>query len=257
MKFAHSLLPFAVVALSTGKVSDKLPSLPGNVVTVSAGNYYFRAPETIPAGLTSFQLSSADSGHVMVVARIGKGHTSRDALALAASDKPLPNWITPLGGPIATGPKSGNATLSLDAGEYVLFCYFHLGDKPHSALGMVRPLHVVARNGVAAATPSPDVVVRLVDYRIIPSHPITAGTHVVRFENAGREPHEIIIMRVGKGPAESRLVGGTGMLAPHHSVISTISFAPGPHEWYCFLSSPGGKDHTALGMDQRFSVAAR
>jgi hypothetical protein len=39
------------------------PRLPGHVVDLVAGDFFFRAPDTIPPGLTTFRLRALQGGH--------------------------------------------------------------------------------------------------------------------------------------------------------------------------------------------------
>jgi plastocyanin len=231
------------------------PSLPGNVVAVKAGNFYFQAPDSIPAGLTTFTLQSADSGHVLLIVRLEKGHTAAEAMRLAAMDS-VPDWATFLSGPITTKSKRTNATLDLVPGNYLLLCYFHEGEKAHSSMGMQRALRVVPRSARKSPALVPDLTVSLVNYDFKISAPLTPGRYLVRFVNTSNEPHEVIMMRIGEGTPDERFAAGIGILPPHGSVLSTIDFPPATYEWSCHMSDPKGKDHAEMGMRRRFVVKA-
>jgi plastocyanin len=231
------------------------PSLPGNVVAVKAGNYYFQAPDSIPSGLTTFTLQSADAPHVLLVARLEKGHTAAEFIPLAAKDS-VPDWATPLSGPVTTKGKTGNATLDLLPGTYVLVCYFHDGEKSHLTLGMARPLRVFAHLASVTRAPTPDFTASLVNYDFKLDKPLTPGRHLVRFVNNSNEPHEVIMMRIGNGTRDERFAGGVGLLPPHESVLSTIDVPPGTIEWSCYVSGPTGTPHAEMGMRRRFVVTA-
>src|ERR1051326_7963375 len=55
-------------------------TLPGNVVDIVAGDFYFRAPDTIPAGLTTLRLRVLQGGHIAVLLRLDSGYTASDLL---------------------------------------------------------------------------------------------------------------------------------------------------------------------------------
>lgn len=52
-----------------------------NVVTVTAGDFYYQAPQTIPSGLTTLRLmnSGTEFHHVQLI-RIGDGHTLQEMI---------------------------------------------------------------------------------------------------------------------------------------------------------------------------------
>lgn len=126
---------------------NSLP-LPGKVVDVAAGEFYFQAPDTIPAGLTTFRLRqmglirrrvlaggvAQDSGaaehgdgtrgfHMLWVVRLDSGRTAADLYrAEQAGEAGTEGRI--LGGPgFAPPPRTTNATLTLAPGNYVLVCF--------------------------------------------------------------------------------------------------------------------------------------
>src|ERR1043166_4806682 len=53
---------------------------PGNLVDIVRGDFYFRAPDTIPAGLTTLRLRVLQGGHIAVLLRLDSGYTASDLL---------------------------------------------------------------------------------------------------------------------------------------------------------------------------------
>jgi len=77
-----------------------------NVVTITATDYAFGMPDTIPAGLTTFRLvNQGKELHHASLVRLGEGKSAADFQAgLAAAMKshaPSPPWMTFPGGPNA------------------------------------------------------------------------------------------------------------------------------------------------------------
>src|SRR5947209_15669206 len=96
-----------------------------NVVTITATDYAFGVPDTIPAGLTTLCLvNQGKELHHASLVRLGDGKTVADFQAgLAAAMKshtPPPSWMTFAGGPNAvTLGDTGVATETLEPGSYV------------------------------------------------------------------------------------------------------------------------------------------
>ena len=164
------------LAAATSPAESQAPPLPGRVVDVVAGNFFFQAPDTVPPGLTTFRLRSLHGGHAAWIVRLSPGHTVEEFVAAERAGRPTP-WATNLGGPGFPAPKgSANATLVLEPGEYALICYVREGGKtPHHDLGMYRRLVVQTGPRTPGAPPRPDVVVTMVDHEFRLSASLDAG----------------------------------------------------------------------------------
>src|SRR5688500_3670414 len=203
-------------------------TLPGHVVDVAAGEFFFQAPDSIPAGLTTFRLrqiglahtramagaaardSMADVAdptrafHMLWLVRLDSGKTVADFHRAQQADEPTP-WTRNLGGPgFARPPATTNATLVLEPGNYVLTCFVGSArddrTRYHLLKGMFRALTVLPNNAPVAALPTPDVVIRVDEKGAIHySAPLIAGRRVLQVENARPRPYEFAIRRVNPG----------------------------------------------------------
>ncbi len=203
--------------------------LPGNVVNVTAGEFYFQAPDTIRAGLTTFQLrqmglihrrvlaggAARDSGvaehadptrgfHMLWIVRLDSGRTAADfhrAAQAGETEKVGRN----LGGPgFAVPPRTTNATLTLAPGNYVLACFIGSAredrSRYHLLNGMFKAITVVPAASTPAAAPQPDIVMRVTaDGAVGLSAPVTAGRQLIRVENGRVKAYEFQIRRVLPG----------------------------------------------------------
>ena len=145
------------------------------------GDYSFTAPDTVPAGLTTLRLENdGKEMHHLQLVRIGQGHTFEEFVRSAESGNPLPDWVTPIGGPNASTPKDhAQIVVGLAQGQYGMLCFITSpGDRtPHYAKGMVRSLVVREAKGPEAQEPVADGHIILKDYSFTvfpPSSP--AGT---------------------------------------------------------------------------------
>jgi hypothetical protein len=210
--------------------------LPGRVVEVAAGEFFFQAPDSIPAGLTTFRLRQIGLVHQRVMAggaardsmamdpldptrglhmlwlvQLDSGKTAADLYRAAQAGERTTGWSRNLGGPgFAIPPGTANATLVLESGNYVLTCFVGSAredrERYHFLNGMFRMLTVVANLAPIAALPVPDVVVRVsMSNSLQYSAPILAGRRVLRIENTGPRPYEFSVRRVlpGRTTAEA------------------------------------------------------
>ena len=263
-------LPLALVMtmamLSAGGATG--PRVPPRVpvVTITAREFAFDAPDSISAGPTTVRLvSRGRQEHFVQFVKLSVGHTSADYLRASIAHEPTP-WAMSVGG-VGTIPAGGTAAVTIDLkpGRYVLVCDMSDTDgTAHFVKGMARPLTVVEGPSVAAM-PIPDAVLDLTDYAFTLSKPLTAGTHVLRVRNAGSQPHMALLWRLhqGKsvadvvrwmdttGPATApvTLVGGVPDLDRGQSVELVLDLIPGRYALICLVDDiHDHKPHYAHGM---------
>jgi len=250
-----------------------------HTVTVRAKDFAFEAPDSVPAGWTTFHLvNDGPNLHHIQLVRLDSGKTAQDLdAALKNPNAPPPRWAVFVGGPNAPSPGgSSDATVNLQEGKYVMLCVVDIPAKvPHFAKGMVHPLTVTAASGTPAPEPSADVTIGAADYKFeIPAN-ITAGTHTFKFVNGGPQPHEVEIIRLapGKtmkdlgdfmakayadkmdGPPPGDGIGGITALIPGGTEYFTANMTPGNYVMICFVPDmKDGKPHSDHGMVKEFTV---
>jgi hypothetical protein len=100
---------------------------------------------------------------------------------------------------------------------------------------------------------------------------VEGGVTTMNFVNAGKEPHEYGLARLGTGKTLADLdkvlakggeppewvedIGGVPPMTPGQRVSITRRLRPGKYIFVCFLSAPKGKLHYQLGMKKQFTVA--
>lgn len=253
---AAALILMALRAPDSG-VAQMPDRLPGNVVEVSARDFSLTAPESIPAGLTTFRLTQAGSaGHQLWIRRLEPGRTFDEFAAAIVEGRPTP-WATQLGGPGFTDPPlTTNATLVLQPGIHALVCYMGAeGDaRAHAKKGMVRRLDVMMAATASTVEPSADVVATILEDGYDFSPTLSAGRHVLKVRNTTSTEQQFRIQRVLPGhtvdealtfrrgtAASGRLIEGvagappfetSGRLVgirPGHYLITTIDLKPGTY----------------------------
>lgn len=252
----------------------------GRVVMVTARDYTFDAPDTVPAGLTTVRLvNRGPELHHVQLLRLDEGRTMADLFAALEAGGPPPRWAHDVGGPNAPVPGGeSEAAVQLAPGRYVIACFIPSpapDNRPHVAKGMARELIVAPARGASAAAPAArrggaGPVLTLSDYRFALSRPLAAGRQVVRVRNVAAQSHEVLFVQLapGKsardfaawaerqdGPPPGRPVGGTTGIARGGWNDVALDLAPGDYALICFLPDVGdGKPHVAHGMVQQLRV---
>ena len=154
-------LPVLLLLLAASACSD-LPArprpTPAHEVTITAGDFSFRAPDSIPAGLTRIRLfNEGPERHHAQLARLNGGRTMAELRDSLTRSRDLPSWVTFVGGPNVPVPGGPSDILvSLEAGQYVAAQFVTSADGvPHLAKGMMRPLTVTAGPASIKRCPRP------------------------------------------------------------------------------------------------------
>ena len=257
-----------------GKVSPTPPPMP--IVTITAADYVFTAPDTIPAGVVKIRLvNQGPSLHHVQFVQLGEGKTMDSLRAALMRQGPPPSWMREVPGPNPPAPgASAELVTTLAPGNYAIVCFVPDDHGvPHFAKGMARPVVVAPRAyAAAAAEPTADVQVDLTDYSFTLSKDITAGMHTLKLVNGGPQPHEMLIARLDSGATAQQLVqyvltgmhgrppatplgGASGMMPGDHAYFS-MNFAPGDYALICFLpDAKDGKEHATHGMVKQIHVS--
>jgi hypothetical protein len=126
------------------------------------------------------------------------------------------------------------------------------------------------------------VVIRLKDYSFALDAPLTPGRHTIRVENAGAEPHDLVLMKLAPGktvedvrtwlnPERARRAdqakdpppplesigtgaGGIASMAPGMRGFFEANFTTGDYVLVCMTTAPDGRSHIEHGMIQQLSV---
>ena len=115
------------------------------VVSVTAYDYRFESPASVPAGTLTFRMKNEGKEvHHLWVVKLNKGKTPADfqnAMNSWGSALKMPDWATDVGGPNNVGAgQTASGTMTLEAGTYMLVCWVHPDRRPHVMKGMVKPL---------------------------------------------------------------------------------------------------------------------
>jgi len=275
MRWVRFGLPvLGLVAIAAGFGRDArgraLPTATVASITVTARDFEFDAPATVPAGLVNIRMINAGKElHHAVLVRMDQGKGSRD-LGEALAKNEVPAWATFVGGPNAVDPGTeSNASVVLRPGHYAWICMIpDTARMPHMAKGMIKEFDVVA--GGTGTLPTPDVAMQLTDYEFKLTKPFAKGRQVVRARNNAAQPHDAQMfklatgqtrkdleewLRTEAGPPPASGIGGIAPMAQGQANNLTVDLTPGDYVLVCFIpDTKDGKPHFAHGMVMEFSI---
>jgi hypothetical protein len=261
---------------ASGKAAATAAPAAPAVVHFTAKDFAFEGPDTIASGMTTLVLhNDGPNLHNLVLLRLEGGKTLADLqAALAAMKGPglPPAWAVPSGGVNPPDPGSDTeGTLDIAPGNYAVVCVVDVPDHvPHMMKGMIKALTVVPSTGPAAPAPTADLTVSEVDFAFGFSAPPTAGHHVIKVVNNGKQVHELEIVRLAPGKTMKDLMqwgqtyqgglpgsslGGSAPMVPGTVEYVPMDLTPGNYVALCFMPDPNtGKPHLAEGMVYQFSI---
>jgi uncharacterized cupredoxin-like copper-binding protein len=270
----NTMLAAAAVALMGCTMRGGSAAAP--LVTITAHDYGFQLPATVPAGPVRLELvNQGRELHHTQLMRLAPGKTvAAFQAAIAAGHEQFPDWAVPMGGPNGVEPGDRFTTVQvLPPGEYVVLCIIPSPDGVlHLAKGMMASFRAAAVEGALRAAPASraDVTYRLRDYSFTGTGRITPGRRTIRVVNDAEQWRELVLARLepGKtahdlltwaqsfqGPPPGRFVGGVSGLARGEEAVMAFDFTPGSYVLLCFMpDATDGLPHVAHGMVQELLV---
>jgi uncharacterized cupredoxin-like copper-binding protein len=273
--FSKSLIKAAFVSLVLAA-----PALAqhdhSHMVNVMAADYAFESPDKLETGYVtlSFTNTGKELHHLQLV-RLNDGVTLEQLQAAMQQGEAAMMPLIDLVGGVGLVVPGGSATVTVNLekpGTYLELCFVpDANGAPHLALGMVKPIEVIA-SSVAAEAPKADLVVDMHDFVFTIPGELNAGTQTWEVINHGEQPHEMMLGRIPEGttlddvmvylskgalgpdmPLE--LLGGAQGLSTGHSSFVTFDITPGEYVIICFIPDPKtGMPHLALGMISHFTA---
>ena len=244
------------------------------VIDVRTRDFAFEAPDTVRAGLTTIRVANRghELHHVQLL-RLGGSHGFAEFEDSVAAGGGVPEWAEPVGGPNVPGPVPSQVTLRLREGIYAMLCFIPspTDGQSHFRKGMLHQLVVVPSTGAATPEPRADSRIGLEDYTFVVDTVLSAGKHVIRVDNIGDQPHELVLFRLADGKTPEDLLawaakligpppgtpsGGTTELPPGGVNYVTVDLVPGVYALLCFVHKPGDHlPHASRGMIARVRVS--
>lgn len=278
--FAIVLLGLCVTAWSdeSGSTKGGATAAAPPEVHFTARDFAFEGPATISSGWTTIVLhNDGPNLHHLMLTRLTGGKTLDDLKAAVAAMQPgellPPAWAVPAGGVNPPDPGAvTRATLNIKPGIYAVVCIVDIPDHiPHMMKGMISALTVTPSTGPAAAEPTADLTIDLLDFAFAPQAPLTAGKHIVKVVNMGTQPHELEVIKLAEGktmddlahwgqtfdgPLPGSSLGGAAPMAPGEVQYVPLDLTPGNYAILCFVPDPtkNNMPHLAEGMALPFTI---
>lgn len=216
------LLPFTGLPAQEG--SSETPP----VVDVTAVDYAFVAPDTIPSGWVTFRLNNekAEEVHEIDLSHLPEGVTYAEfeetipvwepitervqagelvgpGEVYAAAGSNLPDWSNDAeevtGRGLVSPGRVTEKTVYLEPGTYAMYCFVKSPDgQAHISKGMSRKLVVTGDNATSAAAPEADVEITVAGGEIDADGTLSAGRNTIaaRFEEDSKGYQTIHLIRV-------------------------------------------------------------
>ncbi|MCU0649180.1 MAG: hypothetical protein MUF00_14365 [Gemmatimonadaceae bacterium] len=158
-------------------------TLAGNVITVTAHDYFYVAPNPLPSGVTTIRLRNMgpDLHHLWIV-KLDEGYAYSDFSDALRSGRVSQPWAKGLGGP-ETPEVGGEAIVTLDLapGRYVMACMLPSTDgASHMSKGMFMPLTVTAAKTPSRPLPNMGAAIVLSNTGARASEGLVAGLRTIR-----------------------------------------------------------------------------
>jgi len=270
-----------------------------NVVEVVARGFSLEAPDSIPSGWTTILLrNESPLTHFVVIEDLPEGRTLedskrdvfpvfQDAMDLINQGRAsegfaqfgrFPAWFTEVvfwGGPGFLSPeKTGETTVYMAPGTYVIECYVKTAGRFHSVDGMAVQL-TVTDEASGAPEPTGSITLTLSAAGIDVYGTPSAGRHTVRVDFAEQMVHEhalghdVHLVRLEEEtdaaevaawmnwvdpagletPAPAEFLGGTHEMPSGETAYFTVDLTPGDYAWVAEVPNPIEK-----GMFVTFTV---
>lgn len=233
------LAPLACQPADSGE-EEASAETEAHVVTVTATDFEFDMPKTLPSGWNSFRFvnESDEQEHFFVLWKLPEGRTFAEYRtdvvegfgdvwerydageltreeALQALGEELPAWffeeLQAAGGAALTEPgRTSRVTLKLEPGAYAVECYVKTPQGTfHGERGMIRAL-TVTDDSTGAAPPEADVELTLSNYEIETSGELRVGTQTVAVHVTdtpeGLVTHDINLFRIDREATTDEIV---------------------------------------------------
>jgi plastocyanin len=245
-------------------------------VAISGSDYAFESPETLETGYQTLTFTNTGKElHHLQLARLNDGVTLEQFQAAMQEGEsaafPLLEFVGGVG-MVAPG-QTATATVKLEEpGTYLELCFVpDANGVPHLALGMIKPIEVVAAAAMTEA-PKADLVVNMVDFAFTLPAEVPAGQQTWEVVNHGEQPHELGLGKIKEGKTLDDVMvwlqtgefgpdmpldflsGAQGM-AKGYSNFVEFDLRPGEYVALCVIPDPEtGLPHFALGMVSHFTV---
>jgi hypothetical protein len=238
----------------------------------------FRFPDTVLSGLSHVRFENHGSTlHEAMFVKLPEGLSAEGYLDRVRGGTSFPEGARDYAGPGLTSPgEIVEQWLHLDAGNYLLVCWFRGHLKAESA----HTLTVREHDSGNVTPPVENAVLSLIDFRFELQGQLRPGPQVVRVETRGPSLHEVDVFRLRDGKtiadlrawrkssmAGSAPVEAIGGVLDYHDISRVVwlklNFRPGRYVLWCGMDMvsdvpgpAGDMIHADAGMLLELTIEA-
>lgn len=242
----------------------------GHELNVTVRDDRIVVPKTLESGYVTFGLENrSESTYAHEILRLkpgGDAEVVRATLSRFFSGRGSENDFTALmthankfvGGAVGTPPgETREVGLELTPGTYVVYAdrITERGtqfDLEHTAVV------TVTKAAAPEPAPTPDLTIPMAEYAVALPASVPAGTHLVRFENVGKETHLGFVFALPEGMTREEAMaysGPTDWASAGEFADVEMTFKPGrTYLFDCPIPNDEGTPHDAMGMMQFVTI---
>ena len=267
--FSGALAAMAIFALAACGSDEDEQKLTFEL-TGSGKAATYEVPGSADPGKAEITFSnSSDEGADMQLIRVEGNRSPEEViegLGKAMKGQPFPEWFRAAGGTSAVEPGENKVvTQVLEPGTYYAFDTEGGPPSPKGLTGLE------VSGDESDAELEADTTVTASEYQF-EADGLEAGKHEIDFENAGAQPHHLLISPLkgdataeeveeafksekGPPPLEEKGTQATAVIEGGESQLVEVNLKPGRYAFYCFITDrQGGPPHALKGMVDEFEV---
>jgi len=254
------------IAARAQQTVARSPARPDLLVSVSTGKV--TAPDSIESGWTRVRVEEDGGGHILVVFRFPERATDADVKTFVAAldtARGTPRPAVALGGPEVGD--TGEVVIELTAGRYVLGCVRRgTNGHRHTSDGEVKTMRVT-KTRRAAVPPRATQNIQMVDFAYVGTERWSAGSHMLRVENRGRQDHQLRLVRLRAGSTlkdwmsapnpgvHGAAIAGIARIGSGQVAYLPVDLTRGAYVLHCLVpDTASGRPHVELGMLRAIQV---
>lgn len=240
-------------------------------VTGQGADVQLTAPESVPAGLVTIELTnSSEETQDAQLIRVEGDHSAEEVVeALGASfeGEGVPPWFFAGGGVGETpGGETSSVTQPLEPGlHYVLTSASEEALREGNGIAPIE----VTGDAADAELPEADATITAEDYSFESSTPLPAGDATIEIDNVGEQPHHVVAAPLRPGatlqdarefalqegqsegppPVDIEKADSSAVLEGGDAQVAQLELQPGKNVLVCFVTDrDGGPPHVVEGM---------
>lgn len=260
-----AVLPLTVALIACDSpAATNLPASADVLFTVQGNT--ISAPDSVRPGWSRIRVAESGESHIVVLFRMPATSTANDVATFVAALDSAPRTPSPavaIGG--AELGARGDVIVRLSPGTYVAACVRRSDDgHRHASAGEQTVLHVRAEtpaDSVYMLPPTETLSLQMADFAFVGPEQWTAGSHMLRLENNGKQDHQLRLVRLHDGvtleawmkaddPGDvATPIAGMARVGAGEVAYLPLTLARGTYIATCLVADQAsGRPHIDLGM---------